>query len=615
MTVLSRASYARNSLADEKGGLAAPLFCLGLAAAVFASREPPLLLLAGAAALVVAAGCVRLPRGAFGTATGVAVVTFGAVVLGSVWFWGTRYSPVAVYQMALLVGAYLVGRACAQRGQGRTALIVLGLVAAVASAWALWQFARLGYARADAWFETPNLLAAFVNLALVPIAVLTLLRGPRAPALVALALLWAGLTTTQSRGGWLGLAGGAAVATLLLAGSGWRAPARTLAAIVLSLVAGYGLVKVSLPLSAWTTGVSSEAERSTEAEAVSPQARANSSESRLELYALAADGARTRPLLGSGYLSYGRLFARDRARVPSYEPGTTTLFVHDDYLQVLLELGLLGLLPFLAITAWPALLAYRRKGSLQPASPRDALGIAAVAGLATMATHALVDFPFYVPGTLAGYGLLLGVADDWLHPAVQVAAQVPRRSSGFGRLLRLALLALGAYALAVPAAAETCSLLARDRVRHGNISAAVYWLQVARNFDPRDWRRHWQLAELLAQQAALLRDPKLAQLAADAYETGMRADPGDVHNLLGWLTLQRTFGARLAHPAPRAQLVARMNEASSLAPLGTAVRVERMLMLRYLGEPAAAQIVAQGLLRDFPDDPALRRLVASGARS
>ena len=612
--VLSRASDARKFLAGKKGGLAAPLFCLGLAAAVLASREPPLLLLAAAAALVVAAGCVRLPRGALGTATGVAVVAFGAVVLGSVWLWGTRYSPVAVYQMALLVGAYLVGRACAQGGQGRTAIIVIGLVAVLASAWALWQFARLGYARADAWFETPNLLAAFVNLALVPIAVLTLLRGPRVPALVALALLWAGLMTTQSRGGWLGLAGGGAVATLMLAGSGWRAPARTLAAIVLSLAAGYGLVKVSLPLIASTTGASIDAVHRADAAAVSPQERASSSESRIELYALAVGGARARPLLGSGYLSYGRLFERDRARVPSYEPGTTTLFVHDDYLQILLELGLVGLLPFLVITAWPALLAYRRRSSFQPASPRDALGIAAVAGLATMATHALVDFPFYVPGTLAGYGLLLGVADDWLHPQAQVAAQVSRRSSGLGRVLRLALFALGAYAFAVPAAAETCSLLARDRVRHGNIAAAVYWLQVARNFDPRDWRRHWQLAELLAQQAALLRDPKLAQLAADAYETGMRADPGDVHNLLGWLTLQCTFGARLAHPASRAQLLARMSEASALAPLDTAVRVERMLMLRYLGEPAAAQVVAQGLLQDFPDDPAVRRLVDSGAR-
>ena len=610
-------------MVGKKGGLAAPLFCLGLAAAVLASREPPLLLLAAAATLTVAAAWLGpRPYRVFGSALSIAVASFAAVLLGSTWLWGGHYTPVAVYTIALFVGAFYVGRDFAEGGKGHIALTILAVLAGVTSAWGLWNYAHyvrlgdpLGYPRAAAWFETPNLMAAFVNLALVPLVVIVLLRGSRLFTVFALVILSAGLTATHSRGGWLGATVAAGAVILLLVGTGWRPSLRRLGTIALSFAAGYALVQLAPALPLFVGEPSSSVAPSAQLNKAFSAGRAASSAIRFELYSVAANGVLEHPVIGSGYLNFRRLFDRVQARVPSYEPGTETRFVHDDYLQVLYELGLLGLVPFIAITALPGLLAYGRKNRFQPASPRDALGIAAVAGLATMATHALVDFPFYAPGTLAGYGLLLGVADDWLHPAAPAAAQVSRRPSGFGRLLRLALFALGAYALAVPAAAETCSLLARDRVRHGNISAAVYWLQVARNFDPRDWRRHWQLAELLAQQAALLRDPKLAQLAADAYETGMRADPGDVHNLLGWLTLQRRFGARLAHPASRAQLLARMTEASALAPLDTAVRVERMLVLRYLGEPAAAQVVAQGLLRDFPDDPALRRLVDSGARS
>lgn len=580
---------------------------------MLASRDPPLLLLSAAAVAIATSAWLYAPRGMLGSPIAVAVIAFAAIVLGSVWIWGDRYTPVAVYHMGLLTGAYVFGRGCAQRGRSGGAVAGLVAVALAVAAYGLWQHVWLDATRADAWFETPNLMAAFVNLALAPLLVLALLRGPRFLLLGALAALFAALVATQSRGGALGLGAAAAMAALLLTGSGWKPSARTVAALGASLALGYGLAALAPQALAWRGTGTLEAAPAPRREASSPLARLDSAASRLELYALAADATRARPLAGNGYLEFGRLFDREQTRVPSYEPGSATTFVHDDYLQVLLELGLIGVLPFLAFAALPPLLGYRRKALLKPGSSiQDACAIAALAGLASMATHALVDFPFYVPGTLAGYGLLLGIADERLHPAAPDGHE-PRRASR--RVARMVLAALVAYALALPAAAAGCALLARDRAQHGDIAAAVYWLQVARNFDPRDWRRHWQLAALLAQQASLLRDPQLAQLAAQEYEAGMRADPGDIHNLLGWLTLQRSFGPRLAHPAPRAQLLERMDEAVALAPLDTSVRVERVLMLRYLGEPQRAAETAQALLKDLPGDAEVRRLVAVGGQS
>lgn len=617
MTALLRTADALGSpQAVWKGGLAAPLFCLGLGAAVLASREPPLLLLAAAAVLVVAAWLARPPRRVFAGPLGVAVPAFGALALGSAWLWGAHYSPVAVYQVALFVAAFGVGRAFAQGGRERSALRILVLAAAAASLWGLWQYAARGELRAEAWFETPNLMAAFVNLALVPLLVLTLLRGPRWAWLSALALLAAGLEATLSRGGLLGATAGIGAAGLLIAERGWRPSAKTVVAVALALAAGYGLAKLAPSLSLslarlGPAGASSAAGVAAAGPRVTARERADSSEARLELYAVAVRHLADHPILGSGYLGFGRLFRRERAAVPSYAPGVTTDFVHDDYLQVLLELGPIGLAAFLGITVLPLWLAYRAKPALDPTSGEGALRVAVFAGLAGMVTHALVDFPFYVPGTLAGYGLLLGLAAEWLHPAPALRS---RPGSPAQRVLRAGLVALAAYALAMPAAAAGCGAVARARLRHGDVAGAVYWLQVARNFDPRDWRRYAQLGSLLAQQAVLLHSPKVAQLAADTFAAGMRADPGDVHNRLGWLNVERQFGPRLARPATPAELRSRLDEVVRLAPLDTAVRVERVLVLRHLGETARARAAAEALERDFPDDPGVRRLLAARAR-
>lgn len=538
-----------------------------------------------------------------------ALLGFSAIVIGSTWLWGAHYTPVAGYEMAILVAGFSVGRALGQRGRGRDAFALLTLVAAASCGYGLWQHAVQGAARAHAWFETPNLMAAFVNLALIPMSVLTLLRKRTASVLVAVALMWAGLLATLSRGGLLGALGGVAAAALLVIGTGWRPSARALAALGIAISLGYGFTRFAPVLLVDRGGPHNGpvVSRPTTEE------RNDSAQARLQLYAMALGGIATHPLLGSGYLSFGRLVQRERANLPAYAPGTATSFVHDDYLQVLLELGMFGLLPFLGITCLPLLLAYRRKRVLRPGNSRDALGIAATAGLASMALHGLVDFPFYVPGTLAGYGLLLGVAADWLCPAFDSQPLHTTRHAKLvaARLLRAAVGAGAAYALAMPAASAGCSIVAREQVQHGNVASGVYWLQVARNFDPRDWRRHWQLGALLAQEAVLLRSPKLAQFAANAYAAGMRADPGGIQNLLGWLDVERSFGARLPRPASPETLRKAMREAMVLAPLDLGVRLERVLVLRHLGEAVRARTATAALERDFPHDAALRRLLAA----
>src|SRR4026209_2256621 len=100
------------------------------------------------------------------------------------------------------------------------------------------------------------------------------------------------------------------------------------------------------------------------------------------------------PLLGTGYLSFRHLL--DSAVVPivGFEEGSTTYFVHNDYLQVLLELGI------------PGLAGMGGKGGV-PAVPNGCLrvvlelGIPGLAGLVAMVALPAIQAWRAAPGLSA----------------------------------------------------------------------------------------------------------------------------------------------------------------------------------------------------------------------
>src|SRR5258708_12579458 len=115
---------------------------------------------------------------------------------------------------------------------------------------------------------------------------------------------------------------------------------------------------------------------------------------RLELYALAWQSAMEHLCCGVGYLGFRMILEAGRALVPSYGETHITYFVHNDYLQVLLELGTPGLLALIAVVLLPFIIALRA----MPARHEDRRIIAAaIRPLAPTAPHAMRDFPLHVP--------------------------------------------------------------------------------------------------------------------------------------------------------------------------------------------------------------------------
>jgi O-antigen ligase len=205
------------------------------------------------------------------------------------------------------------------------------------------------------------------------------LGGPEAAAFLrrfaAAALLLAGLLTSRSRGGVVAWAAAAPMHIL-----GFRRH-RLRAAMIVVALAAIGVATIGV-------GDIVEGFRSRGIKA-----------SRIELWQDMARLFPRFPLLGVGFNSFGLTYR-------SYQTVWKYYFVgeaHNEYLQVLLELGILGSLLVAALLG----LLFRRAFAAATRAPLEAGILASLLGLAV---HNLVDFNWQIPASAATYTALAALA-------------------------------------------------------------------------------------------------------------------------------------------------------------------------------------------------------------
>ena len=574
MTVAEQIGYAGlKAAAQKRGGLAASLFFLALALAAAGSAQAVVGLWAAAAIALLALSWMG-QRAAATTWLSVAATGFATLIVVNNFFLSPAYSPAGLFHPLLFILAFGAARRCPERlqrslfGGALAAALVLG-------AWGLVQMRFQGEARALAFLETPNTYAALLDLVLLPGAVWLLWgRGGRGFAAL-LALLVAASLAAFSRGAWIGALAGVGAAILLgvrLPPPAGRAWARLGAAIVLGGLISI-VARVPLP------GLAQEAPRP------DAPARLESSLSRLELYAVSWEAYRAHPVAGTGYLTFRYALERHRAEVPSYGVANVTYFAHDDYLQLLQETGPLGLLALVALALLPYGFARRALARLEPDQKVHA--VAAVAGLATMSVHALVDYPFYVPACLVLFGALLGALDRLL--AVAGVGHLPMPAlPALPRAARIALVLIAGFIVAQPVAAEGAAYWGRRMLGQGGTLSAAYWLQVASRLQPRDWRYHWYLGQFWQGQAFAGSDADAVRFALREFDAGLGVNPLEVRDLLGRITTYRLLGQKLPQSASAPELEAWSRQALALAPLMPQVRRERERVLAFVGKRRSA---------------------------
>lgn len=135
---------------------------------------------------------------------------------------------------------------------------------------------------------------------------------------------------------------------------------------------------------------------------------------RFDLWRASIEQWKLQPLTGTGsgtYLFYGRQFRAERVQ-------TDPVVVHNDYLQLLCEYGLIGAVAFLAFFfvhlryGWQNFVRFGRDrlaAGSWPLSDRLALNIGALSAIGAYAVHSIVDFNLHVPANALVVAFLFGI--------------------------------------------------------------------------------------------------------------------------------------------------------------------------------------------------------------
>ena len=133
-------------------------------------------------------------------------------------------------------------------------------------------------------------------------------------------------------------------------------------------------------------------------------AAAGSASSRQEIYATSASAALDLMPVGSGLGTFRQAYAlyEDHERL---DPSAVVNHAHNDYLELLLETGIPGLVVLLLFLGWWAMASWRAWSSPE----RDPFARAAVVASAAILAHSLVDFPLRTAAISAVFAMSIAL--------------------------------------------------------------------------------------------------------------------------------------------------------------------------------------------------------------
>lgn len=222
----------------------------------------------------------------------------------------------------------------------------------------------------------------------------------KASALLALAaLLLAAIVASQSRMGFVAALGGLLVTGLLAAGATEQrmyGPARRWRWIIpaVTVVLGVALLFILLPTRELVERFA----------AMAGTGDANG-EVRSQIWRETLPLVRSYPLTGCGLGTFESAFLRYKHVAPMF----IVDYAHNDYLQTLAELGIVGFALGLALV-WRIMTRVVRLALFHQESPGWALALGLAGGIAALLLHSLTDFNLYIPANAMTLAWICGLA-------------------------------------------------------------------------------------------------------------------------------------------------------------------------------------------------------------
>jgi O-antigen ligase len=541
----------------------------------------------------------------------ITVFSFCVVIIGNLYFIDTAYTPEDFYYIAYFAIGFIVFSKLSlkQTVHVYTLLVYLFVLLAI---WALAQYytgkfyiINAGF-RSNTIFTTANTFAAAINLILFPLIVANLFIKNRPWMFTVMLLLFSALLVTGSRGGGVSFIIGMSVIFLFIYVNRihremqWKK-------VFIGFISIFILYLMSHIFDLQANRDKSEFNVFELARLEGLSSQANH---RLVLYDTAWQRIKEKPLFGHGYHNFQFYWLKDQ-RPPFYN--SRTKFVHNDYLQIWMETGIVGLVAILSIILLYYHLTWFQLNRID--SDLIPVVLALAGGLSAYFAHAMVDFvisPCFLTLLFSAY---LGTAvrvlkseneSNFLMENIERRVAQFRWNSNFWRIFVCVLAIIG---LSQPYVAELAFKEANKFIREARVVDALPMYELARRFTPynADYYAkegtYWRLAVIQSGDGE-----QTAQRADQLFAAGAKANPYDVKNVLSRAVLNRDYPELLSSPANNDTILKWFDHVLFWEPRLIAGQVEYIKSLSLFGQKKKAKEVFDEYIMKNPNSDELIKL-------
>ena len=537
----------------------------------------------------------------------VAMLIYTLAMLFNIYFINPAFHPEGLYFLSFLFISYLFGRNLNNIEFIKLYKIVL-IIFSILAVWGIFQYLTgMGYIvsmgnRANSIFVTPNSFAAVINLVLLPLIILRLYFTEERKLDIFILLLFSALLVTQSRGGWIAFSSGLSlgILTLMLIKRIKLNKANiSLLAKALIIIAIFNVYHQS----SYNQSLISRAKL----DEVEDSIKFSSLNHRLIFYDIAWQRSLEKPLLGKGYFNFKYFLDRDIS--PEYRNQGTTHYVHNDYLQHLMETGVIGLFTILMLIACFYFQAWKCS-KIVDAKIKIIL-IAFAACFTSYFVHALGDFVIYLPILTVFSGLGLGLFDRVCshHISFKKLDYTTKFTKKYLLILRTVFVSLLISYFSTPLIAKELNKYADRQYESQNFQNALSYFQYASMLAPYEPNYLLDEAKLWGKAAREQHSADAANVADKLLKQCIEINPFEQNCLLERSRLHRDYQPLLNQNTDINTILNWQEEVLAWRPRSRAGQLEYVKSLYKAGRITEAKQRYAELQQQIINNPKLNSLL------
>jgi len=542
----------------------------------------------------------------------IAVFLFVLLLILNMMFIRTSNDSDASYLIAFFASSFLLFSVANEKFIKQSLYYLCGLFILLAL-WGGFQYLTgHGYlvnvgARANALFFTPNTYAASLNIILLPLSIFYLYNKSSEKRLALILTLFMALLMSQSRGGWVAFTVSLMFIFILSKVLGTAMDKMKVKKImfgfivIISTYSVLELVDLNQDKDGFDLTLKNEVSHLIRSDSI-----VSTLAHRVMLYDIAWQKIKQKPLLGEGFHTYRYFQVRDQH---GSHIGNATRFAHNDYLQLWMETGILGMLLFISI---PVIIFILLLVNWQRLLVQDRVTMLALTtALVGFYVQALVDFLFYTPFLLMMYGCYLGYMNQLFNKYPQgflsFKLELPQLIIRPVVIKSLMGIIVVCY-LSQPAIAQLLFDQANRDKQRLDIASALPRYELARRFAP--YESHYYLIEgdIWYHAAKATAEAELAQRADKLFENGAAANPYRIENLLWRAIMHRDLPELLSKPVSEETVMSWFQTVLKWRPHDEKVQAEYARTLFLAGKAEQATVLLNEYLEQSPDSYLLKEV-------